>query len=118
MEQQHKVLNTVIDEMDERLKFQKGEEPDAAAKCDAELDGETNKTDEVTTKIADAINEVRASHAIRDREKQQTEKQKRREEQLQFQKRQFKLKIEYVQKLERTRKANKGQTSIRLKLNR
>ena len=42
MEQQHKVLNTVIDEMDEQLKFQKGEEPDAVAKCDGELDGETS----------------------------------------------------------------------------
>ena len=111
MERQHKALNAVIEEVYalrrnvEQFKFENGEEPDAVAKWGADIDGETNKTDEVIAKLADAMNELRSNHTIRDREKQHAQKEKERQDQLLFEKRQFELKLEYEQKLEEARKA-------------
>ena len=108
MEQQHKALSTAIEEVwriVEQLKFQNGEEADAIAKWGADIDDETNKADDVIAKLADAMNEVRSNHTIRDRGKQHAQKEKERQDQLLFEKRQFELKLEYEQKLEETRKA-------------
>ena len=80
----------------EQFKFQNGEEADAVAKWGADIDDETDKTDDVIAKLADAMDEVRSNHAIRDREKQHAQKEKERQDQLLFEKRQFELKLEYI----------------------
>jgi hypothetical protein len=57
--------------------------------------------------MLNAITEVRSDQIGRDREKEHALKEKEREEQLLFEKRKFELKLEYEQKLDKTRKSQR-----------